>query len=278
VSTEIEIAWEGQLTKGDIITLVPKGDERAFDNGNYRALKEGENTRLTTPKEPGEYEIRYVMAGGYTTYEGMLHSVQTSVPITVTDVAAAVSGPPSAVGGSTIEVNWRGPAEGWDNDFLSVVEPGAAKFNRHSMAKLAARGRAEAVNPVPIRVPAIAGDYELVYVMDPGQRIIARTPIAIVQAKASVDAPDTVKAGSSFTVKYSGDGFPGDRVVIAPVDAPDSKMWGYTVRYGFPAKPGESEGTVTAYPIKAGPGVYEARYVTGLQHQVIARDRFTVVE
>ncbi len=277
VSTPVEIAWTGPLTGGDIVTLVKQDETRAFDNGNYARLKEGAPATLTTPKDPGDYEIRYVMSGGYTTYEGMMHSVQHTIPITVTDIAASVSGPASAVGGSTIDVMWEGPAEGWENDFISIIEVGAEKSNRDSNAKLAARS-GEALTPAPIRVPAMDGDYEIAYIMEPGHRVIARTPLTISRAQASVDAPATVKAGTSFTVKYSGDAFSGDRVVIAKADTPDSKMWGYTARYGFFANEGETEGTVTDYPISGGPGEYEARYVTGLQHQVLARDKFIVVE
>lgn len=277
VATPIEIEWTGPAEPGGVITLIEKDATAALNNGSYKRVVHGEPVTLTTPSVPGDYEIRFVMSGGYTTYPGMERSVQTIIPIKVTDVAATVSGPATAVGGSTIDVAWTGPVDGWADDMISIVKPGAEKFNRDSVVKLATRA-GEVVNPVPIRVPAIDGDYELVYGIQPGPRIIARQPMTITRAVATVDAPDTVKAGTEFTVKYSGDAFAGDRVVIAPADAPDSKMWGYTVRYGFDAVEGETEGRVTAYPITAGPGEYEARYVTGLQHQVLARDKFTVVE
>ncbi|MEX6632184.1 vWA domain-containing protein [Hyphococcus lacteus] len=277
VATPIEIEWTGPAEPGGVITLIEKDATAALNNGSYKRVVHGEPVTLTTPSVPGDYEIRYVMSGGYTTYPGMERSVQTVIPIKVTDVTATVSGPTAAVGGSTIDVAWTGPADGWADDMISIVEPGAEKFNRYSVAKLATRA-GEVVNPVAIRVPAIDGEYEIVYGIQPGPRIIARQPMTITRANATVDAPDTVKAGTEFTVKYSGDAFGGDRVVIAPADAPDSKMWGYTVRYGFDAVEGETEGRVTAYPITAGPGEYEARYVTGLQHQVLARDKFTVVE
>ncbi len=54
-------------------------------------------------------------------------------------------------------------------------------------------------------------------------------------------------------------------------------MWGVTSNYGFPAKPGETTGTIRGRVIPE-PGEYEVRYVTGLQHQVLARDRITVTE
>ncbi len=276
-ASPISISWDGPLTDGDFATLVETGSQKVFDNRSTARFVEGEPATLTAPAEPGKYEIRYILANGYTTYPGMHHAVQASTAIEVTAVSAKLSAPSSATGGSTITISWQGPTEGMDNDVISVVTVGATKSNRDSQVALNRR-EDEAENRIRLRVPAIAGSYELVYVLHPGAEIIARAPITIDQAQASVDAPDQVKAGSSFTVAYSGDAFAGDRVVVVPADMPDNAMWNRTPRYGFVAQADGTSGTVTSYPIQGGPGVYEARYVTGLQHQVLARDQFTVVE
>lgn len=275
VASPVEVVWDGPLTQGDLVTLVSVDEKRAFDNKSYRALKAGSPAKLLAPAEPGDYEIRYVMTGPYTTYEGMAHSVQASAPIRVTSVAADVDAPTTAIGGSTIEIAWQGPADGWQDDFISVVAVGAEKPNRDSRTKLA-KG-ADALNPAAIRVPAIAGDYEVVYGIVPGNKIIARSPIRITTAEAFVDAPDTVKIGEDFEVGYNGEGFKGDRVVVVAADAPDAKMWGYGLRYGFAAKAGETTGLVRSRFITE-PGAYEVRYITGMQHQVIARDTLTVTD
>lgn len=275
VSSPIKIEWSGTLTAGDFVTLVPKASERIFDNERYAELQPGQPAQLTTPAAPGEYEIRYIMNASYAKREGMRYAVQQSIPITVTEVAASVSGPASAVGGSTIKVFWQGPAEGWRDDVLSVVNRGADAFNRDSWAKLEHSG--SAVNPATIRVPAIAGDYDIAYVLVPGERIIARAPLSIARAQASVDAPDSVKAGHDFEVRYAADAFEGDRVVVVRADFPDDKMWGIQPRYGFAAEASSSRGIVPGSAV-AEPGVYEVRYVTGLQHQVLARDSITVTE
>jgi len=272
VSSQFQISWGGPLTEGDFVTIIEAGSEDVFKNGSTARLVEGQPATLTAPAEPGAYEVRYILANGYTTYPGMQRVVQASAPVQVTAVTASLSGPDTALGGSTILVEWAGP-DGWDNDQISAVEAGAERINRDSNTRPDAAGE-----PVSLRLPAIPGEYELAYFLQPGAKVLARHPITITQAQASVDAPDTVRAGESFTVRYTGDGFAGDRVVIAPADEVDTKMWSYTVRYGFAAQEGGGEGSVTDYPISAGPGEYEARYVTGMQNQVIARDRFTVVE
>ena len=66
---------------------------------------------------------------------------------------------------------------------------------------------------------------------------------------------------------------------MSSVDSPDSKMWGYGTRYGFPIPAGEQEGVGSIRNDRfPKPGEYIVRYVTGLQHQVLARDTITVVD
>ena len=176
---------------------------------------------------------------------------------------------------STLET----PAD-WENDTISVVEVGAEKTN--SDARYGLNRIREDDGSFAVRVPAVAGDYELAYFINPGTRVIARKPITITQAEATINAPDTVKAGEAFEVQYTGDAFKGDRVIICPADTPDNKMWQWSANYGFIVKKGETVGTYTETQSKrrlvGKPGEYEARYVTGLQHVVIARDKFTVTE
>ncbi len=271
-SSPITIEWSGPFTPSDVITLVPAGDERAFDNARYTPAREGEAAELTAPAEPGEYEIRYVMSSGYTTYGGMQNVVQASTPITVTVVTASLDAPSEAVGGSTISVVWDGPS-GWSDDTLSVVERGSEEFNRDSFASL----RGDAPAPTDIRVPAIAGEYDIVYLLNPGRRVIARRPLTITQPTATLEAPASVTAGESFEVSYSGDGFSGDRVVIVAADYDDARMWGVPATYGFGASPDGTSGEIAAR-LTATPGEYEIRYVTGLQHQVLARAPVTITE
>lgn len=271
ISSPIDIAWDGPLSQHDLVTIVPAGDARDFDNARYSArLVSGKPVRLTTPGEAGDYEIRYVMGAAYTTYPGMQYAVKATRPLRVEDVSASVSGPATAEGGSTIAVTWTGP-DGWEDDWISVVPVGEG-HNRDSTAKLS-RGANAAPDAVEIRVPAIAGDYEIAYLVNPGRKVIARSPIRIEASTARLEAPETVKVGQEIPVRYRGAGFAGDRVVIAPADVPDGKMWGYTVNYGFSAKPArdaDGEGNIPARRT-AEPGQYELRYVTGLQHQVLAR-------
>ena len=160
---------------------------------------------------------------------------------------------------------------------MSIVEAGANKFNRNSWVSLGKAGAAD--GRVELQAPNVDGAYELVYFLAPGDKALARQPITITRAIATVDAPASVGKGTDFQVKWSGPGYSGDRVIITPADVPDERMWGWTVRYGFAVPKGQTGGTGTVARYEfAEPGTYVARYVTGLEHQVLARDTFTVTE
>jgi hypothetical protein len=84
-----------------------------------------------------------------------------------------------------------------------------------------------------------------------------------------------VKAGTEIPVRYVGPGFAGDRVVLVAADAPDDEMWGVTANKGFAVSPNATTGTIPGR-MTSTPGEYEVRYVTGKQHQVLARQKVTV--
>ncbi|MBT8132671.1 MAG: hypothetical protein KJO35_10410 [Gammaproteobacteria bacterium] len=275
VATPIKIDWSGTLTAGDFVTIVPKDSDGVFDNTRYAELQPGQPAQLITPETPGDYEIRYIMNGGKTKHDDMRFVVQQSIPLNVTDVVARVAGPPRAVGGSTIEVSWQAPDAGWNDDVLTIVPRGSNTFNRDSSATLVAGGQAS--NPASIRVPVISGKYDIAYVLVPGERIIARAPLSIKRPRVKVSAPKRVRSGQAFNVQYRGDVFDGDRLVVVPADYPDDKMWGVSASQGFAADAARTSGIVAANVI-TDPGKYELRFVSGLQHQVLARRSVTVTE
>ena len=276
-STEFDVTWEGEMTAGDFLTIVPVGSDDIFTNGVTSRVTEGEASTLRAFAEAGEYEVRYIMTNGYTTYPDMQHQVLARAPLTLTDISAEIRAANTAVGGSTISMEIL-PPEGteWSDDTVSVVEVGATKTN--SDARYTLYRVQEDDGSFSVRVPAVEGEYEIIYVVNPGSRILTRVPITITRAEASVDAPDTAKAGEPIEISYTGDGFSGDRVLIVPADTPDEKMWQWNANYGFIAKADETTGTIRGSYAAKEPGDYEVRYVTGLQHLVLARDSITITE
>lgn len=276
VSSTVKVAWSGNATAGDMVTVIAAGKDKAFENGYTSKLNPDGSAELVMPADPGDYEIRYVLANGYTTYPNTQYAVQAVSPITLTPVTAGIRGPREAIGGSQVEVSVDLPAD-WEDDFVSIVQPGALKHNRDSWITLS---RAEIEEETfSFQAPNIEGDYELVYFLAPGNSPIARQPITISRAAARVDAPASIRMGEDVTVRYEGPAYSKDRVIITPADEPDLKMWGWGTRYGFGIPEGVTQGTHTIKNYTfAEPGQYEVRYVTGLQHQVLARATINVVE
>lgn len=276
-SSKFDVDWTGEMTPGDFLTIVPAGSETAFTNGVTARLAEGEPATLTAFAEPGDYEVRYILANGYTTYEGMQYAVQESAPLTIVDVSASISAPDTAVGGSDLTFDVEVPGEGdWKDDTISIIEVGTNKTN--SDARQGTTRIRNEDGRFTMRVPALAGDYEIAYFLHPGSRVIAREPLTITTAEATVNAPDTARAGEPIEISYSGEAFHGDRVVIVPADTPDEKMWQWSANYGFIAKADETTGTIRSSYAAKTPGEYEVRYVTGLQNLVLARDTITITE
>jgi len=270
------VEWSGPAKSADMLFIEKPSLKTAYSKGTRTKLVAGKPAEITAPVEPGDYEIRYVMSNDYTTYAGMQHAIQARTPIKVTAVDAAIDAPATAIGGSTITIKIATP-DSWEDDIVSVVKTAANKTNSDSRYGLSRVVQDD--GSFKIRVPAVAGDYEIAYFLNPGTRVIARRPLTISQADASVDAPATVKAGEDFEVRYSGNAFHGDRIIVCPADTPDSKMWGWSANYGFFAKERETTGIVRGgFKATKTPGEYEVRYVTGLQHQVLARDKLTVTE
>lgn len=280
VSTEFEITWTGEKSRdGDFLVLVTRSENGSATAVTPRVrLTEGETATMLSAPEPGEYEIQYVLDNGYTTYEGMDNAVQETIPITVTAVSAEIEAPANVVGGSNVSIEIDAP-DGWEDDTVSVVEPEATQTNSDSRFAL---GRIQQDDgSFEIRVPARAGEYEIAYFINPGSKVIARKPLTITQAEASVDAPSSVKIGEAFTISYTGAAFRGDRIIIAPADVEDNAMWGWGTRYGFAATSDATSGTINerrSSDILKTPGDYTVRYVSGLQHITLARDTMTVVE
>ena len=62
VGEEISVGFNGPANKGDCITIV-KPDARASKYGDYFYAQNGTPQNLDMPKQPGSYEIRYVLKG-----------------------------------------------------------------------------------------------------------------------------------------------------------------------------------------------------------------------
>jgi len=167
---------------------------------------------------------------------------------------ASISGPASAVAGSTIEVEWEGPNHA--NDYITVVEPDARDGQY--------RGWSSTRNGSPARftAPDRPGDYELRYVLGASVRTLARQAIQITPADAGLTGPEQIGAGSTFEVAWTGPDNQRDFITIVAAGAPDRGYLSYQY---------SSNGNPASLQAPDQPGLYELRYVTGQTNHVLAR-------
>lgn len=250
-ASEMLVEWEGPALQGDWIGWVPEGAEE----GAYEVWDHPEAgaspMRLIAPAEPGNYEMRYANQAS--------PNVLARAEFVVVEADVSVSAPAEAPAGSTVSVNWKGPTT--EGVFLTIVsadsDPGAYLYYHYT-------GNVE--SPVALQTPRdpMAAEVRLVA---RGPVILARAPIRLTEASASVQAPASVATESTFTVQWQGPGGQGDFITIVPAGSADDAYESYSYMEGT------SGGVELQSPSTA--GSYEVRYVRK-DNVVIARQTVRV--
>ena len=167
LGSTIKVEWEGPDANNDYIAIFPAGDEDAkFTSRTY--TRRGNPVKLLMPNKPGDYEIRYILSQGTVPL--------ASTPISISEAQVGVSAPDTAEMGSTIKVEWEGPDAA--NDYVAIYPAGDedAKFTSRTYTR---RG-----NPLKIKMPKEAGEYEIRYILSQGRLPLASIPISVVEPKA----------------------------------------------------------------------------------------------
>ncbi|MCK5769838.1 vWA domain-containing protein [Algiphilus sp.] len=248
----VAVSWTGPADAGDTITVDAPDEGGRFPINSEKA-SEGSPVQLLMPPKPGDYEIRYVQKQGY--------RVLARQPVTVTAVPASVAGPGTAAAGSTVSVQWRGPA--YNGDTITVDAPDeGGRFPINSA------GVSEG-SPVALAMPPEPGTYELRYVQKQGYEVLARQTIEIEKVPVSVRGPETAAAGATIEVAWSGPEYDGDTITV---DAPDEGG-------RFPINGARvSEGSPATLQMPPEPGTYELRYVQKQGYKVLARQTIAVTD
>jgi Ca-activated chloride channel family protein len=250
IATRVEINWQGPANRDDFIAIArPNQAPGAYVERTL--VREGNPLKVWTPSDPGDYEVRYVVARGF--------KVLAKAPLAVTAVPAKVepAGPVNV--GGWVEVKWEGPAR--DGDFISV-----ASANQAPGASIS-RTPVKEGNPLKVRAASDAGDYEVRYVLVRGYRQLAKATVKVNAVTAEVTPPATAAVGAEFEVAWKGPGYPEDYVTIArTIQAPGAYLNSTNVKRGNPLKlraPKE-------------PGTYEVRYILGRGHRLLGKATITI--
>lgn len=246
----VRVSWTGPDDSGDYVS-VARPDAGDIRYETYTYTDRGNPLQLRLPAEAGEYEVRYV--------NEKTRKVLARAPITVTAVEASVEAPATGVAGDTIRLAWSGPD--YEGDYISVARPDTAD-NRYETYTYTSRG-----NPLQLRLPADAGDYEVRYIQAQKHTALVRAPITVTPVSATVEPPARAVAGSTIAVGWTGPDYDGDYISVAKPDADDNRYEAYTYT---------SRGNPLQLRMPNEPGTYEVRYIQAQKHQALVRKTITV--
>ncbi len=191
-ATDIEIGFEGPGEARDWVGFakIGSGDHEYLDYDWVKAAKGA--AAMRAPAEPGDYELRYVSAR-------RTPPVLARVKVTVAPAAATVSGPPSVMAGDIVVIHATGPAA--SGHWIGFAPKGAGPGEYRDYVRPDASGKTQAT----LTAPQQPGDYELRYVLNEADKVVAAQPIAVLPAKASfLAAPDRVAARTPIEVEWAG--------------------------------------------------------------------------
>jgi Ca-activated chloride channel homolog len=243
--------WTGPGYNLDYISTANPGD-RGGQTLTYTYTRDGTPLAVTMPAEPGEYEVRYVLNEGNTIAFRQMISVKA--------VSAKLSTPSTALAGETLAIDWQGPD--YKLDYISVAEIGArgSQTINYTYTRQGAG--------LELAMPAKPGAYEIRYVLNQGNTVLASQEIDILPISASLNAPATGTAGSKILVNWSGPDYKLDYIAVAEKGARGSA----TLSYAYTRSGSEVELTLPETP-----GAYEIRYVLR-QGNTVLEARVIMVE
>ncbi|AKS41186.1 VWA domain-containing protein [Wenzhouxiangella marina] len=209
-------------------------------------------TTLQAPTTPGEYEIRYVLAGASTPL--------LVRPLQVTEAEQSLVGPDAASVGSRIEVQAIGPKGGGHWIAFAPLESGDAAHLDYAYLE-------PGVDEYLLNTPDEPGEYELRYVLVEPMRVIARQRVRVEPASVRFQAPASVVANERFEFAVQGPNRPEHWVTIVPVGSGDDAY----LEYRYMTLDGE-----LALDAPETPGAYELRFVLA-DGRVLGRHGIEVV-
>lgn len=239
-----EVDWSGPDAATDFLTVVPRdADDAAFSA--YVYTRQGNPARIEAPREPGDYEIRYLSGQPYRPLARRLLRVDGG--------QARVEAPAEVGAGSRFRVFWTGPNRALD--FLTLVEAGAPERAYTETAYT------RAGTPLTLTAPEQPGAYEIRYLSGQSYRPLASARVRVTARRATLDAPETAEARMLLQIGWEGPGAAEDRIAIVPAGSPEGTAathvftkWGNPARIEAPHEPGE----------------YEIRYLAGRAGQTTA--------
>ncbi|MCA8869186.1 MAG: VWA domain-containing protein, partial [Rhodobacteraceae bacterium] len=225
----VTVGWTGPDYPSDYLATAATGDPNS-KYLTYTYTRDGSPLGLVMPSVPGSYEVRYVM--------NQDASVIARAAIEVVAVSATLTAPDTAGAGATVMVEWQGPD--YERDYISVARPGesGSSYVNYTYSRQG--------SPAALLMPAEPGEYEIRYIMNQDNKILAQQAITVTEVGASLSAPVTAEAGSSVMVEWQGPDYPRDFIAVTRPGEAGGKVEQYVytkegspVRLRMPANAGE---------------------------------------
>lgn len=253
VGTPITIRWAGpgavrddvqlaDAASGEVLRSQRLVQDRGFD---------ARTATLLAPTEPGRYLLRY--------WNGQNDKVLAERDIEVVPMQVMLEAPVQVDMARAFTVHWQGP--GAVRDDLQIAAPGSERAIRHQRLN---QDKGFSSHQATITAPATPGSYELRYYSGADNRVLATREITVVAIPVSLDAPASVQAGSTFTLRWQGPGAVRDDVeILDPASAKLLRRQRLNQDRGFTG----NEATLKA---PEQPGDYLLRYWNGESSSALA--------
>ncbi|MDZ7706125.1 MAG: VWA domain-containing protein [Trueperaceae bacterium] len=279
----VETVVQPQTETYPVTVVVTRQDEPVGDDASVDLVNAVSEERYSLSRtEPGEFNAEVPAA----TYTAIVQDAASDEPqrfsglnvtpegdntfrfdlAPIADVTLTVS-PSEPVAGSMVTVSFENaPAEG-DENWITVVPQDAPDDVYLSWSYVSGSS-----GEVSIRTPAEPATLEARYLLDlpnGGSRVIGRSePFTSQPINVTLEVPNEVTAGSSFSVSWQGPGNPGDYLTIVAEGAPAGA-------YGDYAYTDEGNPLSLRAPVEA--GAYEVRYQSDYSDEVFASAPVSVV-
>ena len=256
---KLQVTWSGPNDQSDYIALNRIGDDLSGEL-TYAYVKNstGDSITIETPTTPGTYELRYIQNG---TPKALL---ATKI-ITLEPVSATLASINPVPAGSLLQVTWTGPND--QSDYIAINAVGDDLSGELSYTYL----KNSNGDPIDIAVPTTPGTYELRYIQNGRpKRMLAANIITVEMVRATLESKDTMPAGSTLQVTWSGPNNQSDYIAINEVGDDLSGELFYTYLRN-------STGDSLSIQLPTTPGTYELRYIqNGSPKALLAKKTITV--
>lgn len=238
ISQRVKIRARGPFDSGTWVGFASK-DSPASSYLSFRSISAADSElELIAPANAGSYELRYVLSGS--------ERILISKAIEVTEGEAQIEAPSTANSGDVINFTARGPVD--TRNWIGFAAKGSPISSYVDYVR-----PSEQSTSVQLSAPAQPGDYEIRYVLNEDQRILASHPIKIVDGPVQLDVPATVTAGSEVTITSAGPASAKNWIGFAPQGSEPGAYLDYV----------EVNAATMSFELTAPkePGQYELRYV-----------------